>query len=690
MCKLINRGSGNNAPAVAHGAMPILFILDPSGIENYENKKYIDDLSNAPGSFIELWILNRIQSVIIEENKTKKLKLYRTNFEGCLTEIRKKEIKGKNIYPWAGLFRKIKNEIPKYQFFLSTISLEGFDVRDLFEKYKIPEKAGTEIENKINISRPGFENVSIDSDIFLDTLKLDCYIVKIPLETLFEKNELGKLEYWESVIFFNTAQRDVAQFRTNLSKKLPVIKSFEEIKQILTVIRGNYFIGYEAYSLIIDEEIIYPGNTTFINENDTRKEQKDKLLPFLLFDESNKIPSTSSDINYVLWESDKLMAESGPLWLESNFCNNGEAEGSKVKKSEIFESYLKIKIWQMGKNDSAKDKLPISRSDSPSVRDSTFFEKFNTHEFTVIFLSQQYSEIIIMNSIKSILNKNQYNVIIKDNFFFGYGNDWNECLIDALNKAATFWKFKYKYEFNDIFTQGKRENSLISTHVKFSFDTNTDAFSESLAPLHIFSQIKSWWDGLNKIDQFGILNCDFIEIKGFTSDIGTAEINKQLRINRAKKTAYSLYILLQSEFNKDAHKKTLRKPIFGNPDFSQIMKAKSNSEVPIIYRGESGKPDNLVITPCTSLMLNLVQDKGIIEDAINSHYKNFPDDNPEHRVVTISFHQFLPEKTEQFLKENIYLLVATPIPAYRVLLHFRSRVNRMLVYVLPPIWNNNL
>ena len=260
-----------------------------------------------------------------------------------------------------------------------------------------------------------------------------------------------------------------------------------------------------------------------------------------------------------------------------------------------------------------------------------------------------------------------------------------------MRKAALYWKFSVRSEFDDsIKSELANENLKLSTNIKFYFDTNTDAFSESLTPLHIYSQIKSWWGSLSEPDRFNIFNCNYITVQGFTSKMGDESINKSLRNNRAWKTAQSLWLLLKKEFNDCPLKKTLISPIEGNQCVPQIIDPEDRLNVPIIYWGVVGQPSNLFLIPCTNMNVMLNKDKKIVEEAIKKHYQKFPDDDPNHRIVIISFVQVIPAYVEQYLKEEIRMIAASPICGYRVVYYHQSykpESGKMLVYILPPSWN---
>ena len=164
-----------------------------------------------------MWVIGHVQNVLAKNNKSTDLKLFRTDFEGCLSEPEKRIVGSTSLYPWAGLYRKIKGQELKYQFFFSTISLQGLDEQNLFNKYCIPDGSSASggdgyvlDENRTEIFRP-YEIIggsgSIQDHMF------EYHIIKIPIESFFDKNVLGSLEYWEAVIFHNSESNKVKTFR---------------------------------------------------------------------------------------------------------------------------------------------------------------------------------------------------------------------------------------------------------------------------------------------------------------------------------------------------------------------------------------------------------------------------------------------------------------------------------------------
>ena len=440
-----------------------------------------------------------------------------------------------------------------------------------------------------------------------------------------------------------------------------------------------------ATVLSIHDIVLFPGNAVFIDENDN-KTSNYKSLPFCVYDHLQAGSATSGPglkgYKYIVNETPSSPKEKGPFWIESEFLNSNLSGKMKLK--------LKTRIYKMDEAEKAEQKLPFAVQDQPSVTDDIFFRRFDTADLHKLFTSAQMKEKDVLHDINLELVYFSYPGSTLKNFYFGYGYDWNECLLNALHKAALYWKFSVRSEFDDLTkSELAKKNLKLSTNVKFSFDTRTDAFSESLAPLHVYSQIKSWWEGLSETDKVNILNCNYITVQGFASEMGGETVNEPLRNNRAWKAAQSLWLLLKNEFKKSSLKKTLLPPIEGKHFTPQTIDPKERLNVPIFHWGVPGPPAHFFLIPHTNMQVMLTKDKKIVEMAIKNHYQRFPEDNPNHRVAIVSFIQVVPAYVEQYLKEEIRLATASPICGYRVIHYHKpggAEPNRMLVYISEPRW----
>lgn len=696
-------GTGAEKSSRATGSKPLMFLVDPSGENLPELSQNVNNLERAPAEFIKLWIMGYIQSVFVKNNSENVLRPHKTNFEGCLVEPKKREIKGKLMHPWAGLMRQSKGQVNEYQFFLSTISLEGLDIKNYFSRYSFPDtskgSSGYIIdEKKMNVWRPyevGDHEGPID-----ETWCYKYHIVKIPLESLEKRNTLKTLEYWESIIFFNSESGQVKAFRDNVTKSQASPEEFDHLKPILKEIRGDYLIGYKALSIRINERALFPGEVSYINETGI-KTSPSTQLPYLMVDrvEGKKMGSTQplGKFQYLTHEKSPPAKMLGPFWVESEFINSVDPGKSNEKQT--------VQVYKMKEAVQGEEKLPFASSKLPSVMDTGFLNLFDKAPLNQLFSSEKPNEERVKQVMKTALKTSSYGESMLNHFYYGYGNNRNECLLDAFNRAAMFWKYGIRYEFDDIMkTKGSKKSLSLETNIKFTFDTKTDAFSESLAPLHIYSQIKSWWNGLSDNDKFNMKNCDFITVRGYSSELGgvDSDINVNLRINRAWKTAQSLWLLLKEEFKKMGMiSRVLLQPVAREGRDPGTFKPDDRQNVPIYYWGEASKPTSVVLTPHANLQVKLTQDKKIVEEAISKHVQRFPDDNPDERIAIVSFVQEVPalveqiveeekKSVEQYVKEEMRLLAAEPLCGYRVLYHYKSSgsgiPDRILVYIPKPSW----
>jgi len=685
--------TGEEAPARAPGLKPILFVLDPSSENDKDLTDHMNNLEGAPVDIIKLWVMGYIQNVFVKNTKANDLLPHRSDFEGCLVEPEKREVDGKLIYPWAGLYRIIKSQEQEYQFFFSTISLQGLDIKSLFNKYCVPggsqgSSGGGPVLNadKTEIFRP-YEIIGGSGSMQDHMLKY--HIVKIPIESMSDKNTLGRLKYWEAIIFHNSESIKVKTVRDSINKNQASPEDLEDVKKDLKTIRGKYVIGYEATALVIREVVLFPGDTVFIDENDNKTSNYENL-PYLMFDhqEAKKVSSTGlkEKFKYLTHETEPLERMQGPFWIELDYFHSEDPAKTKVK--------LNLKTYKMAEAEASEEKLPFAVQDYPSVLDTQFFQIFDTSSIYQLFLSKKFSERNLKRAIKQEWNNQSNKKGIPDkvvnNFYFGYGGDRNECLLDAFRKASTFWKYRVTSDFDDVMKSELAQKTLtLSTHVKFSFDTRTDAYSESLAPLHVYSQIKSWWEYLSEEDKINILNCNYITVQGFASEMGDEIVNEPLRRDRAWKTAKSLWWVLRKEFKSSFGKKTLLEPQQSSQSESQKFVPANKKEVSILYWGQAGFPTHIALTPHANMHVLLTQDKKIVETAIKNHFQRFRDDNPDHRVAIVSFIQVIPAYVEQYMEEEIRLVTANPICAYRVLHHHApggSEPSRILLYILEPRW----
>ena len=89
-----------------------------------------------------------------------------------------------------------------------------------------------------------------------------------------------------------------------------------------------------------------------------------------------------------------------------------------------------------------------------------------------------------------------------------------------------------------------KKNSFFST-MNIYFETGNDSFSSNTFPAHIYYQLRNWFLSLRKFEFDLIKKTRDIEIIGFSSQIGTDDVNKQLRYDRTVKVYNLLKVVMK-------------------------------------------------------------------------------------------------------------------------------------------------
>jgi hypothetical protein len=646
---------------------PILFIIDASKDRTHgaDIKRKLDDLPNAKDTFIKHWILNHICCVFVRKKGDTDVTPLRTDYEGCLVFEHPNLAEGKD--PWKGLYRQEKGKLNQYHFFFSTIDLDTAEAKALFDKYKFPRSDdGIALsETPIKLNRP------------YHPLTGDYHVVRVPLDELTLKSEFGLLEFWESVIFHNSEHPDVVAVRDKFKNNGATQRDFDKLRGKVEEIRGDHLIGYTSDVLQLYGVVFWDGEIKYVSKPPQSPPLGD--LPFLLDGDAHLAYPRPQSRSGVLSPDAREQAGQGPFWLESEYRNTEEeAEGGGLSKKK---SHKEVHLYDMLAR--VREGLPFADPASAiTVTDDKLFEKLRNPVLSAEWRQDRYSDQKVRRIVGSLLGENE----LARSFFVGYGNDWNSSLLNALDDAALYWKHRILSSFDDVAKDGAPDKRFdLATYTKVSFDTKTDAFSESVAPAHVYTQLSYWWSQLSVEERSTFLNCDYVTVEGHTSEAGGPTINVSLAEERAWKTAGSLWLLLENEYWQKPWKKRM---LF--PEKNQPLSAHpptQRGQVPIFYSGIPGPPSTSLLVPYASTRMPLTQDDKLVQDAIANHR---PNDEPEHRIAIIGFHQLLPPYTEQMLSETIRVVTATPIVGYRVVLfdqpNEKVRPCRMLVYVRSPLW----
>jgi hypothetical protein len=385
--------------------------------------------------------------------------------------------------------------------------------------------------------------------------------------------------------------------------------------------------------------------------------------------------------------------DEGPYWLccESKDIAKAEREEETEKVDEDQTAGATIALYRMRKGYSK----PHSIDFLPAISDKIIDDIENE-----VGPGIKLSELQILEKIKTKFKNakdSEYGKTkaqfyrthwkeISRFFYFGEADSYNSSVMYALDGAAKHWKCHIESRMADFMKDETSDTQItIRTNVVVGFVTDSDGFSESITPKHVYYQLKDWWDNLCDTDKEEISQSSEIQVIGFTSMLGgESQVNIDLRRNRAWRTAKSLQLLLEKspEFKKKLE--------LVSSSSSSGKGGGTGNKIPLRYGGREDMKEfpsqhmPHLFSPAGSTVCDLhIDDDPLANKAVK---KVDTINNPKDRIALIIFTRILARKKTQFvsLKENHN--AAHVLSAYRVLHSSKKRPYRALVYAIPGTW----
>ncbi len=644
MCDELIGSSGK--PARAATGIPCLVLLEP--------KKEIESgkLKLDPGDkdSVRLWAVNHIKNFYITDNPDGDwTPPFRTDFDGTVVEF-----KGKR---WAfppGFREK------QFHVHFTTIPLVSADVKAVCKAYGVKEP----LEAKQERAKRPYEE---DPEEFF---KEPLYVIKISTGILPRKAGVGKMSYWETVMYQESTDKALNKFRDLQAKKLFTEADLTQLKTLLDQMRGE-----KVFKLVGDKDknYEYPGDYLPLN------------LPQRLYDPA-KVPGGT------IFHPGRGISTSGPdegpYWL---CCESKDIATAATKTEDSVETPAEepppivgatIALYKMNKS----YRKPRSVDFLPPIENKIIKEIKD--EIDIKLNNKQIFEKIkkkFKNAKDSVYGKHaqfyrEHWKEISKYFYFGEAESYNSSIMYALDGAATHWKCHLESRSEDFMKSEKSDTQItIRTNVVVGFATGSDGFSESITPKHVYYQLKDWWDNLCDTDKKEIFQSSEINVIGYTSMLGgETPVNIDLRENRSWRTAKSLQLLLENQSGFDKQLELI--------PFSKTGIVNKN-KIPLSYGGRedmSAFPSQHLphlFSPAGSTICDLhIKNDPLASKAVKQvDTKN----NPKDRIALIIFTRKLQRETTQFVSIKGNFNAAHVLSSYRVLLY---EPNRVLVYAIPGTW----
>ncbi len=719
--------------------IPILFLLEP------KNLPYAIDLNDFEK--LKLWAISYIDEFYLTTDKPPNDDeeswvatwdpSYCTNFEGCLA-LRKKErpyappsitknkffihfttipIDSSDIQSVCGKFgikleltpkekhevkRPYPEDVPGYIFTLNwprgkTVpsSLSQYVKYHPEIKLLTCEKELTESEKKTLKGITDDEAYKKDIDRLCKNLKNKkfngkVFVVQVPESSIQPAGKIEKLDYWEKVMYKESSDKRFNEFKELWRKRQLNKADFEKLRGMLRDMRGTFI-------------------HKMINFEDSPNTPKDFKLPLWVCDERTNL----NDKRLPVIEGGR---QRGPYWYYSEFEQtlkkgdlNKSEEGASEDEDEADDESEEIKNGTfLFKLDSrAQDKfgggnytLPKPFQFLPPVNDKIINDiSSGTRK---LFLDQKKDSDKILNKIKQNFEKIKGPNLTKyknlSNFFTKFfkittANDLNGAIFLALDEISK--------EFSEVLTISQMEDYMVGSTKKtkvsipinliVGFSTLSDAFSESPTPKHVYQQLKEWWDNLWQGEKEKILSSAEIVIRGFSSELGTENINKNLRKNRAWKIAKSLELVLKKPLEDEKNKVLSLVPYEKSKIGIEVETPNiPKNAIPIYHyaapEGAFPKEHPYLFHPSNSTLCEVLEDDSIVKKAV----KQVPENNsPRDRIGIITFYRNYNLQETQEIEQKVKVSSAIPISGYRVIHHdksYESGLHRILIYVIPGFW----
>ena len=320
---------------------------------------------------------------------------------------------------------------------------------------------------------------------------------------------------------------------------------------------------------------------------------------------------------------------------------------------------------------------------------SEWFKQFNySHQKKLLQSFSNAKESItdkdILLRIKEYLKENFDSDTaweLSKHFHIAYEDTEPKCILLAIAAALESWRISLSSYHSDLSASKQFNRNYIISAKEFRFATGSDAYSNGVVPVHIYMQVKNWWDNLYSYQRDEIENeVVQVEVIGYASNTPDEADNERLRDDRAWKTAKALELVLTDSGFKRELKLV---PI---PVSSAVMPNEPTTEdknkLPILYVGEKTGmyPNRKLLKQEGNYVMDLPGDTKLSEIKTGTPYS----DDQEDRISLVIFKRLIPEDVDQVVKNVIISNTASPVYSYYTIFSTKtSDEYRKVVYVCP-------
>jgi hypothetical protein len=671
--------------------LPVLVMLDP----DTSDPKVVIDLNSQES--VKLWVLNRLHIFVSKDQKTWRRCF--GEYDGCLSDLKPR------YHPRYGRYRRprpLGTKSKNYIYFTSILGSEA-DQKKSIETFGITiEPSSMSKLSPGQVKRPYPDECS-EAVFSQQPFAKGITVLKIPSGDVKYATVDLLLEYWEEFIYTNSLDETIDGFRLRqrLGTLTPSEIQEEEtpaesgavpkrsivLKPYLKLKSGQMWAQLNQHSMIQDSEVLAPsgyipkaGRHYFVfgRSKDSIKKIAEEKLP------SEDVIGTIQ-LNVLLearavkelWNTDTWGNNPGyvffptrPLHFEANPSPFRQLNDNIVNYMLTFFSQL---IWEM----SYKAPTLVHKPEEDLENLSKHVSELIKRDAVVGALNSEMLGNYLIGKLNSYLDGQAPNDECKSCWRMVFqaapGPEIMVATMMAFNNLVAQQQILISQSALDILKSGDKDPYLYSV-MRVFFATGSDGFSDALVPMHVYFQLKSWWDSLDSVDpsvKEGLKDSDEIEVLGFSSRL-TSETdqrdNERLRKDRAWKTAKSLQLLLQND-----------KAYLADSGSSQSGKLRiKHRPAPLNFY-----PDDKIFNKFEMHFAETVLDGTKVEFP---QTRTLDDNRHEDRVALVVFKRKMP-KFSQLATNVIVTDYALPIYEYRTLLHVESGGNRtedvVLLYACP-------
>ncbi len=596
---------------VRSGGAPAIVVLKPPA--KYDTL----DLSNAES--VKLWIVNRIFFYISSDNK-QSWKLLWNSIEGLTTSYKHK---GDKVFDGSSRLSLKPIAQNNYHVFFSQKALDENSLKSKYKELIIPDpiQVTASLNSAIPIPYPNIGRSS-NNKFNHGILKSGLRVIKVPLEKISSPFSTRDIEYWIKIFYLQSKDSTICNYRS----KYPNISAQDVIKYITHKagdVKASISSAYRKRKFQYfpsseeEESCFIKGWVTYSRKT---KEETGEI----------KEKSYKADFSKTVMDIHKMPAT---LVMPLEKMLSFEANFDKFKS--IFND-----LWQKVYTDDVKQHNLASQQDLLN----------KILNYSLKKLKEKYKLNFDTSEVKKYFNTySKYGMTVQISK--------NQCALDALQEIAETHNRVITKHISTMASHVGRKPSF-SSWKKVYFASGSDAFSEEEVPRHVFAQILSWWNTLDRVGKEFILTSSHIEVIGYSSAAGSKGLNKRLREDRAWKTARSLQLILE-QFEGPAGKMSY--PLEKVDSVKEITP--SNTGPKNIYHYD----EVLELYPKVKISESALDNS---KSASKKHNRQANDDSKHDRCVSMIFHHVIDDEDTE--KTTLGIKSTTAVMAFPA-----SRVSRL-------------